>query len=239
MTYTVLGIYQDRDNAEDAINELDEAGYSPKNLSIIMKDNTAAHEMADSTGAHVTSSAVSGASTGAVVGGLAGVLIGIGAIAIPGVGGLLIGGPIATAFGLTGAAATTLSGAATGAITGGILGTLMGLGLPHEEAKVYEDRIHEGAILLAVALEQEDEKHEVREILHRTGADQLRVVAPEYYETPRQPLTRPAYAYAGVKGGRRRRLRLEDTEVDQPIRKPVHQRDKRLHDNLENDELDY
>ena len=62
-----------------------------------------------------------------MVGGLAGLLIGIGAIAIPGIGVLLLSEPLSRMLGLTGAAAATVSGAGTGAIAGGVLGLLMGL----------------------------------------------------------------------------------------------------------------
>jgi uncharacterized membrane protein len=175
MAITVLGVFNSQTDAENAIDDLKEHGYNPKDLSIVMKDNAAAREVADNTGANVASGAISGATTGGVVGAIAGLLIGIGAITIPGIGALLIAGPLATALGLTGAAATTVSGAATGALAGGLIGALTGLGVPREDAQVYEERVRSGAILLAVPARASHED-EVREILDDNAAEQVRVV---------------------------------------------------------------
>ncbi len=101
-------------------------------------------------------------------------MIGIGAIAIPGIGGLLIGGPLAAALGLTGAAAATVSGAVTGALAGGLVGGLVGLGVPEETAKVYENRIREGGVLIAVAAREGDD--EAHAVLEEHGADEIRNV---------------------------------------------------------------
>jgi len=175
MPGVTLGVFADRDDAESAINDLRDGGYNPRDISVITRDVTVAQSVAANTGANVTEGAVGGATTGGVLGGLAGLLIGIGAITIPGLGALLIGGPIAAALGLTGAAATTVSGAVTGALAGGLVGALVSLGVPEETARVYEDRIKEGAILLAVP-SIDDTEGEARQIMEDHGADQTRYV---------------------------------------------------------------
>lgn len=207
MPQTVLGIFQNRINAEDAIQDLESLDYNPKDISIIMKNQEEAHEIAHDTGATVVDGAVSGAVTGGVVGGIAGLLIGIGAITIPGIGALLIGGPIAATLGLTGAAATTTSGAVTGALAGGLIGVLMNLGVSRNDAEVYEKNIREGAILIAVP-SQARTSQEVEEILADNGADQIRTIdARSEYEAEHVARRRdyPMHTYAGLKGGRRRR----------------------------------
>lgn len=176
MSGVTLALFDDRMDAEAAIEELREAGYNAEDISIVMRDADEAQTIAEDTGVNMVEGATSGATTGAVIGGIAGLLIGVGAIAIPGIGGLLIGGPIAAALGLTGAAATTASGAVTGAVAGGLLGALMSLGVPEETARVYEDRIKEGAILLAIPSESESDG-EARSILEENGAEQTRFVA--------------------------------------------------------------
>ena len=143
-TDMVLGLFDDRNQAEAAIAELQNRGYSPKDLSIVMKDTDEAQAVADDTGANVAEGATSGAVTGGAVGAIAGLLVGVGAMAVPGIGALLIGGPLAAALGLTGAAATTASGALTGALAGGLIGALVGLGVPEDSARVYEERVKEG-----------------------------------------------------------------------------------------------
>lgn len=172
----LLGVFSDRDDAEDAIEELKSAGFNPKDISIVARDTAVTNDVAESTGANVASGAVSGATTGGVVGALAGLLVGIGAIAVPGIGALFVAGPIATALGLTGAAASTVSGAVTGAVAGGLVGGLVGLGVPEEEARVYENQVRSGAILLAVPT-RSDEDDEAESILEDNGAEKIRAVS--------------------------------------------------------------
>lgn len=182
MAYTVFGVFEDHEDAEAAINELEDVGYQAKDISIVMKDKGAGERIARETGTSFVSGATSGAATGAVIGGVAGLLIGVGAIVIPGIGGVLIGGPLATALGLTGAAATTAEGAITGALAGGLLGGLIGLGIPREKAEVYESRVKQGSILIAVPA-AEDEKEEVRDILEEYGATDISSVSIRERET--------------------------------------------------------
>lgn len=176
MAQMVLGIFADRADAEAAIEDLKDEGYNPKDISIIMKDVEEGRAVAGTTGANVAEGAVAGATTGGALGALAGLLVGIGAIALPGIGGLLVGGPLAAALGLSGAAATTVSGAVTGALAGGLVGALTGLGIPEEDAKVYEERIKSGAILLAVPARTGDGE-DAKDILLDHGADQVRSVS--------------------------------------------------------------
>ena len=213
-TRTVLALFDTREDVESAIDHLDLEGFKSKDISIIMKDYRGGVKEVDSTGSDVAGGAATGATTGAVIGGLAGLLVGVGALAIPGIGGLLIGGPLAAALGLTGAAATTVTGAATGAVAGGLLGALMGLGLPRETAQVYENRIKEGAILLAVPIRDEYED-EVRDILEADGANEIKSVtmprervSQEVEEDyPRRRSSAYSFGAMGAKGGRTRTRR--------------------------------
>ena len=175
----VIGVFPDRADAEAAITELKDAGYNPKDISIVTKDVGEGQVVADNTGASVASGAATGATTGGVIGALAGLLVGIGAIAIPGLGAVLIGGPIAAALGLTGAAASTVSGAVTGALAGGLVGALVGLGVPQEDAEVYEKRLEAGGILVAVPA-RTGEGTEAREILENNNADQVRSITAKF-----------------------------------------------------------
>jgi hypothetical protein len=201
---TVIGIFEDREDLEDAIDVLREEGYDPKDVSIIMKDTGEENIVEDNTGLRVTNGALSGVATGTILGGIAGL---VASAVLPGLGAFFIGGPIAASLGLAGAAATTLSGAATGAVAGGLLGALVGLGLTEEEARVYEDRVNEGAILVAVPA-RADEEDQVEDILYDNNATDIKVVSgrrdedeeilragKRYHEGPR-PM------FAGVKGGR-------------------------------------
>jgi uncharacterized membrane protein len=176
MADMVLGIFSEREHAEEAIEQLKDDGYDAKDISIVVKDTDVAETVVNNTGANVVDGASSGAVTGGALGALAGLLVGIGAITLPGIGALLIGGPLAAALGLTGAAATTVSGAVTGALAGGFVGALVGLGIPEEEARVYEDHIRAGGILLAVPV-REGTTREARAILADNHADKIRTLS--------------------------------------------------------------
>lgn len=175
MAKMVFGIFQQNENAEAAIKELETEGFNTKDISIMMQNQEDAKVIADNTGASAADGAASGAATGAVIGGLAGLLVGIGAIAIPGLGALLIGGPLASALGLSGAAAATVSGATTGLLAGGLIGALVNIGVPEEDARLYEERVKSGAILVAVPA-RTGEHREASAILRENGAEQVKTI---------------------------------------------------------------
>ena len=172
MNNTVVGVFDNRNDAEEAIQHFQEDGYNPKDISIVMKDRGEQQTMEHNTGASIAGGAVSGATTGAVIGGIAGILAGT---VMPVLGGFLIGGPLGAALGLTGAAATTVSGAATGAVAGGLIGALMGLGFPEEKAKVYQQRVEAGGILIVVPA-SEDQVDDVTEIMNVHNATDVESV---------------------------------------------------------------
>lgn len=174
MSTVVLGVFSDRDRAEEAISDLEAEGYDPKDISIAMKDTEKEDKLSNSIGAqYVIGGTLGGAATGAVLGGLAGL---VASFMIPGLGAFFIGGPLAAALGLSGAAATTASGAATGAVAGSIIGALTStFGLSRKEAEIYESRINGGGVLIAVPARDREER-EVEEILRDFGADNIRIV---------------------------------------------------------------
>jgi Heat induced stress protein YflT len=152
MSRSIIGIFNNSNDAENAVKELKSIGYSSDDISIIARETEEIKTLREntSTAGSVADGAVTGTVTGAGVGALAGLLIGAGILALPGIGGILIGGPIAAALGLTGAAATTMSGAVTGGVAGGIIGALVGMGVSETDAESYSKRIAQGQILLAV-----------------------------------------------------------------------------------------
>lgn len=171
MNTTFLALFHNKEDADKAIDQLKDRGVDPEEISIIMREK---RESSD-TGKTVGGGIAAGATTGGVVGAIAGLLVGIGAIAIPGIGALFIAGPLAASLGLTGAAATTLSGALTGALAGGLVGGLIALGIPEDEARIYEENIKSGAILVAVPTSSLSDT-EIRDILQENHADQIRPI---------------------------------------------------------------
>lgn len=222
---TIIGLFNERENVEDLVDKLHNRGFDPTSMSILMKDRREAQDLRRKTGSDVTSGAVTGATTGAIVGGLLGLLS---SFVLPGVGSFLIGGPIASALGLSGAAAATTAGVATGAVAGGILGALMGLGLSHQDAQHYESQIKSGAILVAVPIEDRDETW-VKDTFADFKAYDLKTIdmtdtrahedmyADNTFTEPSPPLQTERYAptmAVGAKGGEAKEERNEDKKTE-------------------------
>lgn len=198
MARTVLGLFTDIKDAEDAIGELRDDDYDPKEISIVMKDTEKGEEIAGDTGASVAGNTASGIAAGAALGGLAGL---VASFAIPGLGAFFIGGPIAASLGLSGAAAATVSGATTGALAGGLVGMLTGLGLSEHDARNYEERVNDGAILIAVPA-RPGEANRVEQILNDFNADDIHTISNTDTRESYEKNEGRRSAFAGMKGGK-------------------------------------
>jgi hypothetical protein len=160
---SVLGIYSSRNGVENAIGVLRDSGFSRSDVSVLLPENPGSRQLATEKGTKAPEGATAGASSGVVIGGALGWLAGIGALAIPGLGPFIAAGPIMAA----------LAGAGVGGAVGGVTGALVGLGIPEYEAKRYEGRLQKGGILVSVHCETSDEITRVKEIMERTGAEDI------------------------------------------------------------------
>lgn len=160
----VFGIYARRRECEEAADELINSGFLPTDLSVLLPEN-----LANSTNVAVEKSikapegATAGAASEATIGGAFGLLAGLGALAIPGVGPFLAAGPLIGA----------LAGIGVGGAVGGFAGALIGLGIPEYEARRYEGRLQKGGILFSVYCETAKRVKTAKEILGRTGAEDV------------------------------------------------------------------
>jgi len=159
----VFGIYQNRSQAEAAVDALVTDGFRTEDISVLLPENIGTKDFAHEKNTKAPEGAATGAGTGAVVGGTLGLLAGIGALAIPGLGPFIAAGPIMGA----------LAGAGTGGVVGGLLGALVGMGIPEYEAKRYEGLIKEGRILLSVHCDNSDWVKRGKRVLERTGAQDI------------------------------------------------------------------
>ncbi|BAB72760.1 general stress protein [Anabaena sp. FACHB-709] len=179
-----IGVFPHRRDAEAALTELRDAGFSMNQVSLIAKDNsgnktTGAGANLDQ-GNKADEGAKAGAATGGGLGALGGLLVGLGALAIPGVGPVIAGGAAATAI------ATTLAGGALGAAAGGIVGGLVGLGIPEDKARVYSDRFQRGDYLIIVDGTESEIQH-AEAILKRRGIQEYSVFdATDLHDTHRR-----------------------------------------------------
>lgn len=84
---TVTGLFDSYGDASRAINELEALGVSPDDISIVSKNGTADHPAGESLAAE---GAGTGAGIGALAGGTGGLLAGLGMMAIPGIGPVVV-----------------------------------------------------------------------------------------------------------------------------------------------------
>ncbi len=142
-----VGTFPTRTQAERALRELKDSGFPMDRVSVIAKDENrpVSDDLhGEDRGNKADEGAAVGAATGGAIGTITGLLVGLGALAIPGIGPIMLAGATATAL------ATTAGGAAVGAAAGGLIGALVGLGIPEERAKVYKERVARGDYLVIV-----------------------------------------------------------------------------------------
>lgn len=159
----VLGIYPDYASVETAVDALKAAGFRNTDISVLFPEKAGSKHFARAKGTRAPEGAALGAGTGAVLGGTLGWLVGIGALAIPGLGPFIAAGPIMAA----------LAGMGAGGAVGGITGALIGWGVPEHAAQRYEVRVKEGGILLSVHSDNADWTKRAKELLERTGAQDV------------------------------------------------------------------
>jgi uncharacterized membrane protein len=165
---SVIGVYDNLSEAEDAVRALHERRFPMTQVSIVARDLESEKEVHG----YITASDVakSGAATGAWVGGLFGMLVGAAFIWIPGFGPVLVAGPLAA--GLLGA----IEGIVAGAASGGLLGALIGWGVSKQHITKYEEHL-KGGRYLVIAHGGAEEVAKARDILEHTEAHELTVHA--------------------------------------------------------------
>jgi len=146
-TKRVTAIFDNKMQALKAIDRLETVGYSDKNISMLVSENT--WKSSKNIEIEKNTKAPTGVATGATAGGLTGAIVAgltaTGAIAITGGAGLLAAGPIVSA----------LAGAGAGGATGGIVGGLIGLGIPEVEAKLVDSELANGNVLLNIETDKD------------------------------------------------------------------------------------
>jgi hypothetical protein len=172
MADTVFCIATSEDQARRIVSELKTAGFADDEISVLFPDKEGTREFAAEQHTKAPEGAAAGATTGAVLGGVVGWLAGVGSLAIPGLGPFIAAGPILA----------TLSGAAVGGAVGGITGALIGMGMPEHEAKLYEGKVKEGGILIAVVATEDEEQDRAEEIMQRAGAQDIMTGSAEREE---------------------------------------------------------
>jgi len=154
---TVVGVFEDRRHADQAVSDLKTAGFRDDQIGIAMRHS-------DGAGDTATGDDDSRAGTGAIAGALTG--LGLGALAglgvlsgvIPVIGPAIAGGTLGI----------ILSNAAAGAGIAGLVGALVGAGIPEHEAAYYQSEFEAGRTIVTVNADGRGD--EAMAILRRHGA---------------------------------------------------------------------
>ena len=153
MNRTVIGVFDSKDEAKEAVDDLLKSGFPQSEVSLLSRtgEKAAADEIYWEEGL--------GVGRGAAMGGAAGLLTGLIALAIPGIGPIIAAGPFAAALG----------GAGVGAVTGGVIGAFSDIGMAEEDASIYAEAVRRGATVVA-ARTQEETTEKAADILDRHHA---------------------------------------------------------------------
>jgi len=171
-TNSVVAVFASHVQAEKAIRELQNDGFNMKQLSIVGKDiHTEEHVVGYYTSCdRMTYWGTQGALWGGFWGGLWTLLLGSAFFWVPGVGPLLVAGPLVM----------WIVGAAEGAVVLGSLTALgaglYSIGIPKNSVVQYETEVKNGKLLL-VAHGTADEVERARNILDQTQAETTTVHA--------------------------------------------------------------
>ena len=163
---SVVAIFNIHTEAEAAVKELQKAGFDMKKLSIVGKDY---HSEEHVVGYYNTGDRVKyWGKLGAFWGGLWGILFGSALFFIPGIGSIVVGGPlVAWIIGVLEGAAILGGFSAVGA-------ALYGIGIPKNSIVKYETSLKSDKFLL-VAHGTREEVEKARTILETTSATETTI----------------------------------------------------------------
>lgn len=158
----ITAVFDRRVEAETALRKLEQNGFSEKQVTLLVSEETRGKHFGIERNAKTDEGAAAGAAIGGLTGALYLGLASAGTLLIPGlnlvVSGALIGG---------------LVGLGAGAATGGLIGALVGAGIPEHEAKLYESAVRKGAILMAVEAVDDTSAKRISDILKDSNAKEV------------------------------------------------------------------
>ncbi|MBC8099317.1 MAG: hypothetical protein H7Y11_07720 [Armatimonadetes bacterium] len=170
MTSSVTALYNDLATAQRVVEELVSSGVERSHISLVAND--AAGDYASSINNPAADGDVTGGE-GAGFGAVVGTLVGLGALLIPGIGPVIVAGPLVAA--LVGAGI----GAAAGAVTGGIVASLVKTGVDAETAGYYAEGVRRGGTLVTTQTEDATSDR-VMEIMNQYDAVDVNVRAEQW-----------------------------------------------------------
>jgi hypothetical protein len=130
----LVAAFADPLEARQCVEDLRRAGFAENEIGVVAPKHLELDREEIAAHSRVAEDSVVGAFAGAGLG------IAVGAGLLPVIGPIIAGGLLAS----------LVVTACTGAALGGLTGALVGLGVPEEEASLYEQKLHEGHVVVTV-----------------------------------------------------------------------------------------
>lgn len=166
MSKAVVCLAKTEIQASSIVERLSTIGVRDRDISVLFPKPLSKAEGLLDWSHHAPQGAAIGGGAGGITGGVLGWLAGMGMLMLPGVGPVLAAGPIVA----------LLSGAAVGATLGGITGALVGMGIPADDATVYETKVRDGNILIFTHVPNTEEARIVHDIYRQTHASDISIM---------------------------------------------------------------
>lgn len=159
MSTVVTAVFRTRQSTEEALRQLEQAGFGAKHVSVLMSDATRDKSFKIVENSKADEGLAAGATFGGLVGAVLASAAAAGAVVIPGLN-LVVAGSLISG----------LAGLGAGAATGGLLGALIGAGFPEHEAKVFEKELAGGSCIVAVQAHDSKEAEQAEKIFKGLNA---------------------------------------------------------------------
>lgn len=167
----IVATFPDLAKANDVALNLSQAGIEANDISILGREQEQAASDPDTrlrdmeaTG-EIAKRAGAAGGAGAAVGAIAGAA----AFVIPGIG------PVVGSGIWAGLLASGLAGGIAGGVIGGMVGGISGLSLEEFDLK-YQGVLRDGKAMVAVAVDDEEAVHQVRELLGKEGPEDIHMI---------------------------------------------------------------
>jgi len=230
---TVVGVFEDRAKADQAVSELRQAGFRDDQIGVVMRhdEGTTAAAGTEHDDTHAGSGAVTGVLAGLGLGALAG--LGVLSGVIPVVGPAIAAGTLGV----------ILSNAAAGAGIAGLVGALVGAGVPEHEAHYYQGEFEAGRTIVTVTADGRSD--EATAVLRKYGAYDINSRGQAVSSTATAAHSKSTAAHATARRGdtievKEERLQAEKHPVETGevrVRKEVHTENKSIEVPVQHEEV--
>ncbi len=165
-TESVMGLVRNQAQSDALVTGLLHTGFPRGDISTFQLDHPPSNRLRRRLARHVYTDRSAG--IGALIGTVLGLVVGVVLQALPGSNPFV------------GAGLTMAILAVTGAAFGWVGGLSVEFGISELEAKHYDKRIHEGAILLSIRVDDRTQRSHARRVLAGYGATHIATFGDEY-----------------------------------------------------------